>query len=423
MRTFQIITFGCTLNHADSLRIRKVMLDAGWKESEKSENSDIIIVNTCGVKHTTEQKILNLLRRFYDQKKKVIVTGCLAHNVKLILSSNPDVSILGTQSLLDFPDTAEKLMRNEKVISLQGMGKHHTIAEPLPGTIIHPVTVQEGCMNRCTYCFTKFARHRLISYPIKNIKYEIERAVAQGVREIQLTGQDTGAYRYNGKTIVDVLKEICSIEGNFKVRLGMINPEHVIRLLNDLIDVYSNHKMYKFFHIPVQSGSDAVLSHMKRRYTVSEFRDIVKKIRRSFDDVTIATDFIVGYPTETEYDFKKSLELIKELEFDIVNVSMFSPRPFTEAAKLKKLPTQVVKNRSKEMSNLVDSIILKKNKNRIGKEYTVLITEKGSRQNQVKGRTDAYHQVIINKNIPLGTIVKSVITGYTQTSLIAQVIK
>ncbi|MCD6227059.1 tRNA (N(6)-L-threonylcarbamoyladenosine(37)-C(2))-methylthiotransferase [Candidatus Micrarchaeota archaeon] len=419
MKTFKIITYGCTLNHADSFRIRTVMLDNGWTESD---DPDIIILNTCGVKHATEQKILYRLEKYHHQNKKVIVTGCLAHNVKLILNTNPDVSILGVRSLSLFPSTADKMLNDEKVISLQGKGKENIIPSPLPGTVIHPVTLQEGCMNNCTYCFTKFARPILISYPLKNIRWEVEQAVRQGVKEIQLTGQDTGAYHYDGKNVADVLKEICSVDGEFKVRLGMINPEHVLRLFDNLVLSYNHEKMYKFIHVPIQSGSDDVLSHMKRRYTVEEFVSIIRKIRNIFNDITIATDMIVGYPTETESDFQKSLDVIRELRFDIVNVSMFSPRPFTEAAKLKKLTSQVVKTRSKIMSKLVNSITIDNNKKYIGKSLKILITEKGNIDRQVKGRTDSYKEVIVNQPIKLGSWVNVKITDITQTSLVGKVL-
>jgi len=395
------------------------MFEHKWVETE---NAEIIIINTCGVKHSTEQKILNSLCKMSYENKKVIVTGCLAHNITVILWAHPCASVLGVRSTEMFPDVAERLLDGIQTVSLKGEKKGEILAKPMPNTVIHPVAIQEGCLNACSYCFTKFARPHLVSFPLKNIKFEVEQAVDQGVKEIQLTGQDTGAYLKEGKTTVDVLNEICKVEGNFKVRLGMINPEHVKKMGKLFLDAFENEKMYKFFHLPLQSGSDDVLNHMRRRYTVEEFKKIVEEIRQRYRDAVLATDIIIGYPTETEEDFQKSMDLIRKMKFDVTNISMFSPRPFTDAAKLEKLKTQTIKKRTIEMSELIENILLEKNKNLIGKEFTVLTTEKGKKKNQVKARTNSYKQVLINKNIKLGSFVKVKIIDVTQTSLVGEVI-
>jgi len=416
---FKIITYGCTLNHTDSLKIKKIMVSAGWEEVNE-DNADVYIINTCGVKHATEQKIVHRIKQMFNQHKNLIITGCLAYNIKLILNASPCASILGVRSVSMFPGTAQKLLKGVQVICLdhEREPKINIITVPEKNSVIHPIAIQQGCTNKCTYCFTKFARPNLFSYPLKTITTEVEAVVGKGVKEIRLTGQDTGSYNYEDSTVADVLTKVCAVNGNFMVRLGMLNPEHMERLFNNLMNAYKNPKVYKFFHIPVQSGSNDVLKHMRRRYVVEEFTDIVKKIRKSFNDVTIATDIIVGYPTETEDDFIKSLELVKELKFDIVNVSMFSSRTFTDAAKLKKLTSEVIKERSKKLSALVNKITLENNKKLIGKKLNTLITEKGRCPGQVKARTSSYRQIIINDQIKFGTYVNVKITDVTCTSLI-----
>lgn len=417
---FKIITYGCTLNHTDSLKIRKFMVSAGWEEVNE-DNADVYIINTCGVKHATEQKIVYRIKQMFNQHKNLIITGCLAYNIKLILNACPCASILGVRSVSMFPDTAQKLLRGVQVICMDHdrEPKTNIITVPEKYSVIHPIAVQQGCTNKCTYCFTKFARPNLFSYPLKTITTEVEAAVGKGVKEIQLTGQDTGTYNYEGNTVADVLTRVCAVNGNFMVRLGMLNPEHMERLFNNLMNAYKNPKVYKFFHIPVQSGSNDVLKHMRRRYTGSQVRTMINKIRNLFTDAVIATDIIVGYPTENEHDFEQTIDLLKKVKFDIVNVSMFSVRPFTDAAKLKKLTSETIKKRSTIISTLAQQISMERNMKLVGQQTKVLVTEKGNRPGQVKARTNSYRQVIINDKIKFGAYVNVKITDVTRTSLVA----
>ncbi len=418
IKTFRIETYGCALNHADSLKIKKVMTSHGWHVSKEPK---IIIINTCGVKHSTEQKIIFKLRTYYEQGQKVIVTGCLGHDVKLIHKTHPKASILGVKSTQMFADTAEKLMQGIQVISIQGQNKENIIAMP-SRTLMQPIAIQEGCTNNCSYCFTKFARPHLVSYPLENIIQEVNLAIENGVKEIQLTGQDTGAYIYKDMDSADVINQVLQIHGDFMVRLGMINPLHATRLFDKLMDVYENTKMFKFFHLPVQSGSNEILKHMRRRYTIEQFKKLYQNIRKHFPESIISTDIIIGYPTETEHDFEQSLELIKELRFDIINISRYSPRPFTDAAKLNKLSTQVIKARTQKMTKVFEEILNEKNKTMVGKRFNVLVLEKGNKKGQVKARTKEYKQVIINENIGMGKWIKVKIIGTTNTSLIGELV-
>ncbi|MEM4245459.1 MAG: radical SAM protein, partial [Candidatus Nanoarchaeia archaeon] len=188
-------------------------------------------------------------------------------------------------------------------------------------------------------------------YTKKEILGEVKKAVKEGCTIIKLTAEDTGCWGKDiDEKLPDLLGEILKTEGNFKIRLGMMNPNHAIEFLDELIKIYNNPKMIKFIHIPVQSGSNKVIKDMKRDYKVEDFKKIVKRFRKEVRGINIATDIIAGYPTETEEDFKKTLELIKEVKPEVLNISKFAPRPKTEAAKLKQLRTEIIKERSKYLT-------------------------------------------------------------------------
>jgi MiaB-like tRNA modifying enzyme len=263
--------------------------------------------------------------------------------------------------------------------------------------IINIVQICEGCLGDCSYCIVKKVKGKLNSYPSDKILKEIEGSVRTGCKEIWLTSQDNGCYGIdNDNSIVELLKRVIKIKGNFKIRLGMINPNHVLEHLDALISVFKDDKMFKFLHIPVQSGSDKILKDMNRYYTSDDFLKIVKAFRKEIPEITIATDIIVGYPTEGDSDFKQSIELIKELKPDVLNISRYWQMPGTEAAELPQLDVKEIMKRSKEMSSLFDSIALENNKKLVGKEYKVLVDE-GKKGNWI-ARNDNYKQIIINSD-------------------------
>ncbi|MGC8850139.1 MAG: radical SAM protein, partial [Candidatus Bathyarchaeia archaeon] len=200
----------------------------------------------------------------------------------------------------------------------------------------------------CSYCCTRFARGRLHSYPSTMILKEVSRAVKEGVVEIRLSSQDLGAYGLDiGTDLIGLLGEVEKIPGEFKVRLGMLNPQHAIRMIEGLVDALRHPKFFKFIHVPVQSGSDRILRDMKRPYSRAEFKELVEKLRRLVADVTIATDVIVGFPTETDEDFKDTLSLIQETAPDIVHVSKYHHRPRTYASVVwKELDPKIVSERA-----------------------------------------------------------------------------
>ena len=301
------------------------------------------------------------------------------------------------------PDNLDKIVdainSNSKVLFIErrsiDKAKLHDVKCRLRENAIAIVSISEGCLGSCSFCATRIARGRLKSFSIDAIVNEVKKAVEMGFKEIQLTSQDTGAYGLDmGEyKLPELLNRISKIDGDFRVRVGMMNPHHAAKILDDLINSFSNDKIYKFIHVPVQSGDNKVLEHMKRNHTVEDFVEVVDRFRKEFDDVMVSTDIIVGYPTESEESFWKSYELIKNVKPDIVNITRFSPRPNTPASKLRDIPGWIKKERSRILTKLCREIGYENNKKFIGKRFRVLITKHG-KNGTMLSRTNSYRPVV-----------------------------
>jgi len=408
------------LNKTDSNKMRFILNSKKWEEVEDEKEADIVILNSCTVKQQTENRIIKKLQDLYLIKKPCVLAGCLYLREKLIREKYPKIPIISPSSVSKIYTACDNALKGREYTNIDYYDKNDLFTT-YQG-IIASIPLAEGCTGNCTYCETHLARGKLRSYTIRKIKIEVEKAVKSGAKEIQLTAQDTGAYGLDINTnITEVLKEVLKIKGNFQIRLGMINPNHVIKYLDELIKIYQNEKMYKFLHIPVQSGSDKILKNMNRFYTESEFKKIVSVFRREFPEMTLATDVIIGFPGETEKDFQDTLELIKKCNFDVLNVSRFTPRPGTPAKKMEQLDNKLIKQRTGKTSKLFEKIILKKNEQKLGNTYQILITEK---QKTWTGRNINYKQIALKKEeddkVKRGNQFLVKITGYTKSCLIGE---
>ena len=209
------------------------------------------------------------------------------------------------------------------------------------------------CLGDCSFCITKLAKGNLQSFPKEDIINEIKKRIEEGYKRINLTSTDNGCYGLDINTsLVSLLKNITEIPGDFKIRIGMINPNYAKLYLNDLIKIYKSDKIIKFLHIPVQSGSNKILKDMNRKYKVQDFINVVSKFRKNILGINISTDIIVGYPTESEEDFEETLNLVKKIKPEVLNISKFTSRPGTKASRLKQLKTEEIKRRSVILTNL-----------------------------------------------------------------------
>jgi MiaB/RimO family radical SAM methylthiotransferase len=249
---------------------------------------------------------------------------------------------------------------------------------------------------------------------------QVKRELADGCKEIWLSSTDNGCYGLDiGTDLPSLINQVSQIPEKFKVRVGMMNPMFMPRIRNNLLKSFENDKVFRFLHVPVQSGSNNVLNHMKRGHTVETFRNVVRKFRAKFDPFTISTDIIVGYPTETQEDFEKTIELLNETRPDIVNLSRYSQRPGTEAAEMAQLDVLEIKKRSKRVSELVNNISLKNNKKWIGWKGEVLFDE--NLDGQIKGRNFAYKPIFINEIFEIGQTHMVQVVDATNHSLIGEI--
>ncbi len=396
-----IETYGCAYAQAEGEMIAGMLSKAGAVIVKSPELADIIILVTCHVKETTEKKILFRIKHFGESfpEKPLIVYGCLAQAYpEKVLEANEKASLVGNFSLHEVPKAVEKAIQGQRTEFLEEKVKEKLgLPRVKNNPVIGIVPIAEGCAGNCAYCSTKFSRGAIFSYPEELIVKEVCSLLSTGSKEIWLTAQDTGAYGVDiNSTLPKLLREVSKIHGKFFVRVGMLNPAHVKKYLPELIEAYESEKIYKFLHLPVQSGSDKILKLMRRGYSVSDFIEIVEKFRENFEKIQIWTDIIVGYPGESEEDFEKSKELIKEIEPDWVNISRFSSRSGTEAAKMKQVPNEVKKERSKELSELVKSVVEKVNKKWKGWKGEVLVSEKG--KDGWVARNFAYKPVVIKSD-------------------------
>jgi threonylcarbamoyladenosine tRNA methylthiotransferase CDKAL1 len=281
-----------------------------------------------------------------------------------------------------------------RYVNIGGGGEKTSLPQLKGNSVVGIIPIAEGCLGACSYCATKKARGALRSYGIRSIALRVERFLAEGAREIWLTAQDTGAYGLDaGTSLPRLLNAVCELDGDFRVRVGMMNPNHAKSMLGPLLESFSHPKMYRFLHLPVQSGDDGVLRDMGRRYTVAEFNAVVEAFRPL--DATISTDVILGYPTESEEAFQNTLRLIEEAKPDVLNSTRYWPRPGTAAAALKQLPGSETKRRSRMVSDLFKKVGLERNRRWVGWRGSCLPSERNP-DGTATARNDWYKPIIID---------------------------
>ncbi|MFA5406228.1 MAG: tRNA (N(6)-L-threonylcarbamoyladenosine(37)-C(2))-methylthiotransferase [Candidatus Nanoarchaeia archaeon] len=339
----KLITFGCSANQADSELMAGILVKAGHKIVNNKPNA--YLINTCTVKNHTEAKIKRLLKSLKGQR--VIVAGCMVNANPELKTLFPKYSFIGVN---DCNQVLEAL-NGESFITDERTNK---LCQPKlrQDELVDIIQLSMGCLGQCAYCKTKQAKGQLSSYPKELIIKQAKQALIEGVKELWLTSQDCACYGFDlGTNLVELINELVQLPYEFKVRVGMMNPKHAIKL-KGLPELFTNKKIYKFAHLPVQSGSDKVLCDMNRGYTVSDFKQLINNLRRVVPDINVSTDIICGYPTETESDWAKTVSLMQWLRPGFLNISMFTPRQGTPASQLKQLPPGLAKERSRELTRL-----------------------------------------------------------------------
>ncbi len=418
-----IKTWGCAASQNDSEIMAGLLAQAGHQIVEDKNFADIVIANTCTVKHRVEVDELKEINKLKSEGKKIIATGCLVQDQKH-LEKLKGISYIGLNDQDEIAKYVDGVAAGE-VVQILSDKKLDRAALPRlrKNPVVETVQILQGCLSNCTFCATKLAKGNTYSFSEARILAQVESAVKDGCREIWLTSQDNGTYGIDRKTnIASLLGKVCAIDGDFWVRNGMSNPQWVKKFLLNFIKIYENKKMFKFLHIPVQSGSDSVLKVMRRGHTAGDFKTIVEKFRKVFPEITIATDIICGFPSETEADFEKTLELIKEIKPDSINISQFWPRPGTKAAEMGQLSGAEKKERSRQLTKLCDEITLEKNEKWVGRTCKVIVDERNEDGTFV-ARNQSYKPILLKKKyLKLGNFVDVKISGAATKYLIGTVL-
>ena len=412
--------YGCSASFADSEMISGLIVNGGHTLATDSSESDLNLIVTCSVKDTTANKMMHRIKSL--KTKPLIVAGCLPKAEKSNVEKfSENASLLGPNSLGKTLDVINSTLLGRKQIALEDSDLSKV---GLPKVRLNPtvgiVEIASGCMSECTFCQTKLSKGDLSSYRLGDIVRQVQTEIKEGCKEVWLTSTDNGCYGLDiGTDLPTLVNAVSEIQEDFMIRVGMMNPMYMPRIKQKLIESYDNDKVFKFLHLPVQSGSDKVLNDMKRGHTSETFREIVKRTKDRFDDFTISTDIIVGFPSETEEDFQKTLTLLDETKPDVVNLSKYSARPGTDAAELKQIDAAEIKRRSKIIFEQINKISLESNKKWIGWKGKVLFDE--NTEEGIKGRNYAYKPISVQEKVNIGDSHIVEITDATRKRLIGKI--
>jgi threonylcarbamoyladenosine tRNA methylthiotransferase CDKAL1 len=398
-------TWGCAHNTSDGEYMAGLLADYGYGLTQDPLVADVWVLNSCAVKGPSEDTFVNSVKKGRELGKQVVVAGCVPQGQR----AHPwleGLSVVGVQQIDRVVEVVEETLKGHTVRLLgnkrkdgrkQG-GASLDLPKIRRNPLVEIIPINTGCLNHCTYCKTKHARGDLGSYPPEEIVRRAQQAFSEGVVEVWLTSEDLGAYGNDiGVTLPELLWQLVDvIPEHCMMRLGMTNPPYIMEHMEEMSKILQHPQVYSFLHIPVQSGSNSVLEEMKREYTREDFECLVDFLKERVPGVTIATDIICGFPTETASDFTDTLELVRKYKFPSLFINQFYPRPGTPAARMKRIPTQQVKDRSRELTNLFHSYLPYTDK--MGEMYMVLVTELSHDGQYFVGHNKFYEQVLVPKD-------------------------
>ncbi len=394
--------YGCSQNIAETHMLAQAMGDI----VSSPEEADVIVVGTCVVIEHTENRMLRRIRELKKHGKRIVVYGCLPSARRELLDQ--DIIPITTWEF----ENAQKILNLEK----------SPMEEIFLWDAVATIPIANGCLGSCTYCITKIARGYIRSRSPRWVVEQARRAIEMGAVEIRLSAQDTAAYgRDIGTNLAELIEEVSSLPGRFFIRVGMMEPRETLFILPELLDAYSNDKVYKFLHLPVQSGDDEILRRMNRGYQVKDFEEIVRAFRHRFPHMLLSTDVIVGFPGEDDESFENTLFLIKRIQPDIVNITRFSPRPKTLAYKWKRPSTNKVKEWSKRLTEMQWSNMLRRMEKMLGRQVDVVVPSKGKRGNFL-ARAKNYMPVVL-EDAEIGKFYRIEITGIEGSHLIGKIVE
>jgi threonylcarbamoyladenosine tRNA methylthiotransferase CDKAL1 len=401
-------SFGCSASQASAEVMKASVKKLGHEllDPDTADQAEVYICNSCTVKYTTEQKILYKIRSMGEKNIGVIVSGCMPEvQLEDILHVNPEAHILGVNAVSRLSELLSSI-EQRKTQGLPGGERLEILTSESPGVLnvprersnpnIHICQISQGCNFACSYCIVKHARGKLRSFPPDEIVEDIRTAVAEGCREIWLTSQDDSQYGMDtGFKLPELLCLISEIPGDFKVRVGMMNPFSVLPILDDLVEAFDSDKIFKLLHLPIQSASYSVLKKMNRLHKMDSLDTIITKFRSRFEDISLFTDIIVGFCDETEDGFRETVEWVEKYRPEKVNISRYSPRPHTKAFSFRNLDSRISVQRSHELHKVCEQIKLESKQEMIGWKGRAFVS-KYTEMGDVLTRTDSYRPVVIS---------------------------
>uniref|UniRef100_A0A673CUP3 tRNA-t(6)A37 methylthiotransferase n=1 Tax=Sphaeramia orbicularis TaxID=375764 RepID=A0A673CUP3_9TELE len=388
-------TWGCSHNNSDGEYMAGQLAASGYKMTDDPSEADLWVLNSCTVKNPAEDHFRNSIKKAQEQQKKVVVAGCVPQ-AQPRMEYLKGLSIIGVQQIDRVVEVVDEAVKGHSVRLLGQKkdggrrlgGARLDLPKIRKNPLIEIISINTGCLNACTYCKTKHARGDLASYPVEELVERARQSFQEGVCEIWLTSEDTGAYGRDIGTDLPTLlwKLVEEIPEGAMLRLGMTNPPYILEHLEEMAKILNHPRVYAFLHVPVQSASDSVLMDMKREYCVNDFRQVVDFLKERVPGVTIATDIICGFPGETEEDFQETIELVKCYKFPSLFINQFYPRPGTPAAKMEQVPAHVV--RADQHTSLT-----------VGERQHVLVTEESFDTQFYVAHNKFYEQVLVPKRL------------------------
>jgi MiaB-like tRNA modifying enzyme len=423
-------SFGCSTNLADGEVLAGCLAAAGYGLVNSASEADVVVYNTCAVKGPTENRMIETLKHV-PPGKKLIVAGCLPLiNFERLRKEVRFDGVIGPAAGEGIVEVVKRVACDEKIVALKDAISSIPSLD-LPRAKLSPIVsiipINYGCLGSCAYCCVVFARGRLRSYGIEEIVERAKKDLAHGARELWITSQDTACYgREKGTDLAELLNALCKISGDFKIRVGMMTPNAAMAILDDLTEAFRSERVFKFIHLPVQSGDDEILKRMRRFYSVSDFKKMVSRFRDDFPDITLSTDVICGFPGESKDAFLKTLQLIEEIKPDVVNVSKFFGRPRTAAAKMGEdsVPFEKIRERSRLVAILAKKVALERNKRWVGWTGEILVDEVGKISGSWIGRNFAYKPIAV-KSVKklLGKTLQAKVKRALSTHLEAEIVE
>jgi len=412
IETFHISTFGCQMNLADSSTLASSLLTRGYRRVTNEAEADLLILNTCSVREKAEQRVYGRLGEIYKFKRRkphlrVAVVGCMAQRLGEELTRKvPYVDyVLGTDRLFELPDVLEGREGTQRIMTAFGHENMDGIV-PIKETAFSGfLTVSRGCDNYCTYCIVPYVRGRERSHAAPYIVEGVKKMVDEGVVEVTLLGQNVNSYKYEDVDFPLLLQQVVRDSGVQRLRFMTSHPKDLSRKLVDVMA--AEPKLMPHVHLPLQSGSSRVLRKMGRVYTIEHYLKIVEYIRANLPYVTITTDLIVGFPTETEAEFEETLEAVRTVRYDSAFMFRYSVRPGTTAARYDDdVPEEDKIRRLNTLIHLQQEIAYERNQREIGQVRTALVEGPSRRDPQtLRARTEGNKTVLFKAAASPGDIV------------------